>query len=280
MILPSSEATPTPASGTRTIAMRTSGRKLGPIKRLISPNQLGEITKPFVFLDDADIPPGPGTRMNWHPHSGVGALTIITSGQNHYRETTGQEGSVSADGIEWMSSGKGVWHAASAVGETNLVGYQVWMLLPPEEALAPPYSRHFKAGELPVHDGVRVILGSWQKRKGPVPYDNAATLLDVRRKADEDFAFTIEAGHQLGWVAVQSGNLSDGSNSIAAGELVIFEDGDETIVLTATSDARFLAGSANRTEGPLHVGQSSVHCTAEALLAGEAEIQRLKAALG
>ncbi|WP_162848805.1 pirin family protein [Stakelama pacifica] len=247
--------------------------------RLIDPGDIGEITKPFVFLDDAEIPPCPGNAMNWHPHSGVGALTIITSGRNRYKETTGKQGGVEPDGIEWMASGKGVWHAASAIGHTNLIGYQVWMLLPPEAELAPSYSRHFAADEIEIIDGVRVILGSWQDRQGPVPYENAATLLDVRRKAGEAFAFTIEPEHQLAWIAVQSGSVFAGGETIGAGELAVFADGAEPIAIEATADARFLVASARRTEGPLFVGKSSVHSSAEALEKGEAEIARLKITL-
>ena len=222
---------PTDTSAVRAIRLKTSGRKMGPVMRLIDPGDIGEITKPFVFLDDAEIPPGPGTAMNWHPHSGVGALTIITSGQNRYKETTGKQGSVAPDGIEGMASGKGVWHAASAIGDTNLIGYQVWMLLPPEAELAPSYSRHFTADEIEMADRVRVILGSWQGRRGPVPYDNAATLLDVRRKAGETFEFTIEPGHKLAWIAVHSGSVSAGGETIRAGELAVFEDGAEPIAI-------------------------------------------------
>src|SRR5947209_16819224 len=41
----------------RGIAFRTSGRKHGPITRLVSPSDIGELIKPFVFLDHAEIAP-------------------------------------------------------------------------------------------------------------------------------------------------------------------------------------------------------------------------------
>src|SRR5262249_15618172 len=43
----------------RDITHRTRGHGGGPITRLMSPSDLGEVIKPFVFLDLADFPPWP-----------------------------------------------------------------------------------------------------------------------------------------------------------------------------------------------------------------------------
>ncbi len=39
----------------RKIAYRTGGHRHGPITRLVSPGDLGEVIKPFVFLDLAEF---------------------------------------------------------------------------------------------------------------------------------------------------------------------------------------------------------------------------------
>ena len=59
----------------RSIGLRTRGVVHGPITRLISPQDIGERLKPFVFLDffSANITPGFGFGM--HPHSGIATLT-------------------------------------------------------------------------------------------------------------------------------------------------------------------------------------------------------------
>ncbi|MFM2035450.1 MAG: hypothetical protein RL459_715, partial [Pseudomonadota bacterium] len=36
---------------TRQITTRTPGRRHGPITRLMSPGDIGQLTKPFIFLD-------------------------------------------------------------------------------------------------------------------------------------------------------------------------------------------------------------------------------------
>src|SRR6202022_3545501 len=53
----------------REIVYRTHGRTHGPITRLVSPSDLGEFIKPFVFLDlfdfDGRAPPAP-MESGWH----------------------------------------------------------------------------------------------------------------------------------------------------------------------------------------------------------------------
>src|ERR1700681_3736028 len=60
----------TPVSaGARRIALSTSGRRHGPITRLVSPSDIGELIKPFVFLDHFEIVPRPQPLFGIHPHS-------------------------------------------------------------------------------------------------------------------------------------------------------------------------------------------------------------------
>ena len=39
----------------RQIVFRSAGRRHGPITRLVSPSDVGEMIKPFVFLDHAEV---------------------------------------------------------------------------------------------------------------------------------------------------------------------------------------------------------------------------------
>ena len=64
----------------REIVYRTRGLTHGPISRLMSPGDLGELLKPFVFLDlfvidgNSALPP---IDMGWHPHSGIATVSVI-----------------------------------------------------------------------------------------------------------------------------------------------------------------------------------------------------------
>ena len=81
----------------RELAHLTPGRKRGPIARLVSPSDLGEVIKPFVFLDhavfsDRDAPMD--KNLLWHPHSGIATVTVVLEGSIEYAETTGKSGVV------------------------------------------------------------------------------------------------------------------------------------------------------------------------------------------
>src|SRR5882724_9077893 len=80
----------------RRIVGRTRGAGHGPITRLVSPSDLGELIKPFVFLDHFDFdggrtPPAP-MELGWHPHSGIATVTVMFDGSVRYAETTGRDG--------------------------------------------------------------------------------------------------------------------------------------------------------------------------------------------
>ena len=55
-------------AGPRRIAFRASGTRHGPITRLVSPSDIGELIKPFVFLDHGEIEPTGEPLFGIHPH--------------------------------------------------------------------------------------------------------------------------------------------------------------------------------------------------------------------
>ena len=88
---------------------RTRGRTNGPVTRLMSPSDLGEILKPFVFLDLFDHE-GPPFNGSLHPHSGIATLTYVAEGTVSYIDPNNVRGTLSAGGVEWMQAGRGMWH--------------------------------------------------------------------------------------------------------------------------------------------------------------------------
>ena len=69
-ILSSAIATGMSSGDDRRIVHKTTGSKHGPINRLISPSDLGQVLKPFVFLDAFQTPAGVTGAFKgfgWHP---------------------------------------------------------------------------------------------------------------------------------------------------------------------------------------------------------------------
>lgn len=120
------------AALSRSIVFRTRGNAHGPITRLVSPSDVGQLIKPFVFLDAFAAMPGSGPQFGWHPHSGIATLTVLLEGQTGYEESTGVKGVLHAGGVEWMRAAGGVWHTGSMDGKERVKGFQLWVALPPE----------------------------------------------------------------------------------------------------------------------------------------------------
>src|SRR5438132_9970030 len=154
----------------REIIYRTSGQTHGPITRLMSPSDLGELLKPFVFLDlagfDGRYAPVP-MGFGWHPHSGIATVTVMIEGAVRYAETTGNEGVLPAGGVEWMRASGGVWHTGQP--EPGRVrAFQLWVALPPELENATFASRYVDPRDVPVEGNVRVILGNYGAAQSPI----------------------------------------------------------------------------------------------------------------
>ena len=99
----------------------------------------------------------------------------------------------------------------------------------------------------------------------------------VTLKPGERWSYEPPAGHTVGWVAVGKGALS-GSERLSNGELVIFEPGEAPIACAGAegTGAAFVLGSAVPHPYALHLGDYSVHTTADALAAGERNLRELE----
>jgi redox-sensitive bicupin YhaK (pirin superfamily) len=275
----------------RAVVHRTRGRTHGPITRLVSPSDLGELIKPFVFLDLFELPAGRAPLFGWHPHSGIATLTVVHEGATSYEETTGQKGVLSAGGVEWMRAGRGVWHTGSSVGEVSTKGFQLWIALPEHLEQAPPQSRYLSAEEVPAAGGSRVILGAHGGVSSIVPAPAGINYLDVQLQAGERWSYRPPAGHDVAWLAVSQGlvrtgelssageissaGLSSTGELVSTGEMVIFEESGADLTVHAESAARFVLGSAVKHPHALVTGRYSVHTSSAALRAGEREIRRI-----
>jgi len=133
----------------RRLAARTRGAAHGGIVRLASPSDLGELIKPFVFLDAFDVDPATVPRFGWHPHSGIATVTVILEGTIGFAETTGRQGTLGAGGVEYMRAAGGVWHSGSMEGDRRVAGFQLWIALGPELETRPPESYYLNDEEVP-----------------------------------------------------------------------------------------------------------------------------------
>jgi redox-sensitive bicupin YhaK (pirin superfamily) len=256
----------------RAIVLRTRGQRHGPITRLVSPSDIGEFIKPFVFLDLFDISEATAPAFGWHPHSGIATITVLHAGAIEYQESTGAKGVLLANGIEFMRAGGGVWHTGAALQKAK--GFQLWIALPEELENSPSQSHYLSADQVPEHKPARVILGSYGGAKSPILSPPGINYLDVQLAAGERWTYEPPLDHEVAWLAVSEGILS-APEPMAAGELIVFEQSREAIVIQADTASRFVLGSAVKHPHDLVLGHYSVHTSHAALAAGESQIQRI-----
>jgi redox-sensitive bicupin YhaK (pirin superfamily) len=266
---------PTDAETMRAIIHRTKGNRHGPITRFVSPGDLGELLKPFVFLDLFEVGPSKGRGFAPHPHSGIATLTTFLEGSMTYADSTGKRGALHAGAVEWMRAGGGVWHAGDPAEGQAVRGYQLWLALPPDLELAQAESLYIEPGRVQGHGPVRVILGSYDGMSSAIDLPVSITYLHVRLNDGDRWTYRPAIHHDIAWLALNAGRLHT-SGTILERELAVFERGHGAIELVAEGDVELVIGSAKQHPYPLVTGHYSVHTSAAALAQGERGIADLE----
>ena len=258
----------------RPIVHRTHGQTHGPATRLMSPSDLGEILKPFVFLDFFDHEGAPFNGP-LHPHSGIATLSYLTEGAVSYIDPDNVRGTLLAGGVEWMQAGRGMWHGGGLDKAGRTRGFQLWIALPPELELGPTASICLSPEDVPQDGPARVLLGNYGSASSAISAPSPINYLAVRMRAGERWRYEPPVGHSVLWVALASGVLS-APDELRQGELAAFEPSETAVEFEALTDAEFVLGSAAPHQHDLVLGNYSVHTSQAALRDGEAQILQIR----
>jgi redox-sensitive bicupin YhaK (pirin superfamily) len=262
----------------RRIVHRTRGQRRGAITRLMSPSDLGQVLKPFVFLDLFDTGGASFSGLALHPHSGIATVTHIQQGSVRYEDTTGARGVLPEGGVEWFKAGHGAWHGGGPGESGRTRGFQLWLALPAEHELGPVESI-YQAPEVLQRDGsALVLLGTYGNAKSALRTPSPVNYLSVRLKAGESWRYVPPANHTVAWTALSRGCV-EVPEPIYEGELVAFERSYGPIDFHAIADAEFVLGSAAPHPHRLVLGYYSVHTSPQTLVAGERRIDEIRARL-
>ncbi len=114
---------------------------------------------PFILLHHA----GPqvfeaGTeahRIEPHPHRGFEPVTFVYKGAVLHKDTMGNEGSISAGEVQWITSGSGILHSEGPTEELQQSGgelelIQLWVNLPAAKKMMAPAYQELHADHIPV----------------------------------------------------------------------------------------------------------------------------------
>jgi redox-sensitive bicupin YhaK (pirin superfamily) len=141
----------------------------------MSPSDLGEILKPFVFLDLFDHHGAPFNGP-LHPHSGIATLTYVAEGAVSYIDPDNFRGTLPAGGVEWMQAGRGMWHGGGLDKAGRTRGFQLWIALPPVFELGPTVSVYQAPEAVPQDGPARVLLGSYGSASSAIVPPRQSTI--------------------------------------------------------------------------------------------------------
>ena len=235
---------------------------------------------PFLLFDDFrnDRPGDYAAGFPWHPHRGIETITYVLTGAVDHADSLGNQGSLGAGDVQWMTAGSGILHQEMPHGDPagRMHGFQLWANLPSSLKMTTPRYQDVTAPDIPEvtdDDGtrVRVVCGDFWGKQGPV--DGIAAeprYLDIwvprgRRKvlpAETDrhtFAYVFEGDGTFkdaapprptlteDGVTEHDAKWSDAGNR----SLILFDRGDEVVVQAGDHGIRFLLVSGKPLEEPV-----------------------------
>jgi hypothetical protein len=240
-------------------------------------------TDPFLLFDDFrnDNPAHYQQGFPWHPHRGIETITYVLSGTVDHGDSLGNNGSLGAGDVQWMTAGSGIVHQEMPKGDSSgaMHGFQLWANLPSSKKMTSPRYQDITAEAIPEvieDDGtkVRVITGDFWGKSGPVEGIAAnPRYLDVSVPPNRTRRFKVEMNrHAFAYVFAGSGSFRDASEPRHAPTeyvdargttdpmpahpaenrtLVLFDTGDEVRVTAGPQGVRFLLISGEPLREPV-----------------------------
>jgi redox-sensitive bicupin YhaK (pirin superfamily) len=235
---------------------------------------------PFLLLDDFrnEHPEDYLAGFPWHPHRGIETITYVLAGSVAHGDSLGNQGTMGAGDVQWMTAGRGILHQEMPRGDPagRMHGFQLWANLPAAQKMTAPRYQDVVSADIPEvvdDDGtrVRVICGEFWGKRGPV--DGVAAdprYLDVWVPAGRRKTLPVELGRRaFAYVFEGTGTFRDASDpqavateqvgTAAPGDaadtgnrsLVLFDRGDEVTVRAGEQGIRFLLVSGKPIEEPV-----------------------------
>lgn len=229
------------------------------LNRLIATPKL-DYLDPFLLLDHfgSDKPNDYMAGFPEHPHRGIETVTYMLKGKVTHKDTMGNEGTIGAGDIQWMTAGGGLMHEEMPVaGEEGLSGFQLWVNLPKELKMSKPRYQEIKGADIPVYDKngakVKVIAGKVGDVDGAVTEIYAEpNYLDVTLEANAEFEHPITLGHNaFVYIFEGSADLDSSENFVEKAKLIVLTDGDFVKIKAGENGARFLLVSGKPLNEPV-----------------------------
>src|SRR5512141_60618 len=206
---------------------------------------------PFFLFDHfgSENPDDYMAGFPMHPHRGIETVTYMLDGSVTHRDSLGNQGTIHAGDVQWMTAGSGILHEEMPhAGPRRLDGFQIWVNLPRKLKMTTPRYQDVLSG--PGGARVRVIAGTVDGVEGAVRDIFAGpSYLDVALPAGATFEQPITRGHTA-LLYVYRGRIEVVGKPVPSPRLAILGAGDVVRARAPAGAARFLVLSAQPLEEP------------------------------
>jgi len=271
----------------RELALVTSGQPCSDgagvqLTRLIGHNEL-TMLDPFLLLDvfQSDKLQEFTGGFPSHPHRGFETVTYMLAGHMRHKDNVGNEGVISANGVQWMTAGRGIVHSEVPEQESGLLkGLQLWVNLPKEHKMTAPCYQEFSAEKITIEtrdDGgeIKVISGKTNNGTAGVIVNNYVkpTYLQITLPKNASFEQNITIGDNA-FIYVIFGRIDIGKTKkkLNENQLGILTDGTN-VNISCLTDTSFLLISAAPLNEPVVRGGPFVMNTKTEVMQAFSDLQ-------
>ena len=222
---------------------------------------------PFLLFDDFrnDRPQDFEAGFPWHPHRGIETITYVLNGTVDHGDSLGNEGTLGAGDVQWMTAGSGILHQEMPHGNAagQMHGFQLWANLPTSLKMTAPRYQDVEGKDIPEvidDDGtrVKVIVGDCWGKSGPV--DGIAAdpqYLDIFVPAGVKKTFKVDTYRRaFAYVFEGAGAFADAADP--QGVLLEKEVRGEEVNIRDLSGNRTLIRFGTGDEVTVHAGEQGV----------------------
>jgi len=240
---------------------------------------------PFLMLDAfrSDDPRDYIAGFPEHPHRGFETVTYMLAGRMRHRDSAGNEGLLTAGGVQWMTAGRGIVHSEMPEQEDGLMeGFQLWLNLPARSKMCAPGYRDIPAHEIPAFDTesgakVRAIAGGVPGHAAAITRpDTEPVFLDVHLPAGGRIELSLPQSHNA-FVHVYRGAMAVGgaARRVAAGEMGVLETraGADGVALACDAPSRAIVVAGRPLNEPIAQHGPFVMNTREELMQAVRDFQ-------
>ena len=209
---------------------------------------------PFIFMDHAgpieEVPQEVSSLdVLPHPHIGLSTVSYLFGGQVTHRDSLGVEQIIRPGEVNWMTAGKGIAHserfedpAALSGGELEMI--QTWVALPEKDEEATPSFNNYTPEQLPVFTEkdvwMRLIAGNAYGLRNDVQTNSPLFYLHVVLKQGARFGLPKEHPERGFYIA--KGSVEVGGKIYSAGQMLVFNQGVDPIILAKENTTLMLLG--------------------------------------